>query len=57
MFNDDYSIIFSQQELVERNECNAKSQFTFGSVAGSEWNARAFLEKGSGCDGGGLVAR
>jgi hypothetical protein len=25
MFNDDYSIIFSQQELVERNECNAKS--------------------------------
>src|SRR6266550_8608951 len=28
MFNDDYSIIFSQQELVERNECYAKSQFT-----------------------------
>ncbi len=28
MFNDDYSIIFSQQELVERNECNAKSHFT-----------------------------
>ena len=25
MFNDDYSIIFSHQELVERNECNAKS--------------------------------
>ena len=28
MFNDDYSIIFSQQELVERNECYAKSHFT-----------------------------
>ena len=25
MFNDNYSIIFSHQELVERNECNAKS--------------------------------
>jgi hypothetical protein len=31
--------------LVERNECNAKSQFTRGSV-GREWNARAFLEAG-----------
>ena len=28
MFNDDYSIIFSHQELVERNECNAKSHIT-----------------------------
>jgi hypothetical protein len=28
MLTDDYSIIFSQQELVERNECNAKYHFT-----------------------------
>ena len=28
MFNDDYSIIFSHQEFVEHNECNAKSHFT-----------------------------
>jgi hypothetical protein len=28
MFNDNYSISFSQQELVERNEHNAQSHFT-----------------------------
>jgi hypothetical protein len=28
MFNDNYSIIFSQQELVEHNECKAKSHIT-----------------------------
>jgi len=28
MFNDDHFIIFSHQELIERNECNAKSHIT-----------------------------
>ena len=28
MFNDDYSIIFSHQELVEHNECKATSHIT-----------------------------
>src|SRR5215467_1891390 len=33
MFNDDYSIIFSHQELVERNECNTKSHITTNTYA------------------------